>query len=134
MVAPLPGTDLYEQCKDKFLKKNKRLYWSWRNDIRQLIDHPMLEKLYPKGTLMKNILIKIWDGKNSFGHQAGTYPIICGVTGKRLEIGASYDLTVISHNKRSLVCSVANGPYHDTLKEEARKEESLKTSASSQVI
>jgi radical SAM superfamily enzyme with C-terminal helix-hairpin-helix motif len=67
----------------------------------------MLFKVYPKGIIINDVYIRMWDGMNSFGQQLGTYPIVCGVNGIRLEIGKKYDLEVIGHNLRSVICKVA---------------------------
>src|SRR3989344_5680791 len=44
-VAIFEGTSLFNEGKDKFLRKNKKLYWKWRNEIRQKIDWPMLQRV-----------------------------------------------------------------------------------------
>jgi len=105
-VSPLPKTDLDSQCGSKFLHKNKKFYWKWRDEIRQTFDFPMLKKVYPKGSIITDVYIRMWDGNTSFGQQLGSYPIVCGVPNIRLEIGKAYDLEVIDHNLRSVVCNV----------------------------
>ena len=45
-VVPYEGTDIYKDCGNKYLRKNTQYYWKWRNDIRQNIDYPMLQKLF----------------------------------------------------------------------------------------
>ncbi|MBF8250591.1 MAG: hypothetical protein HW382_219 [Deltaproteobacteria bacterium] len=83
--------------KNKFLKKNKRYYWKWRNDIRQNIDYPMLKRVAPSGTIFKGCYAEIYDGKTTFCRQFGTYPLIVGVKG-RLELKKFYDLKIIIFN------------------------------------
>ena len=105
-VAIFEGTSLFENGKDKFLKKNKKYYWKWRNDIRQNIDWPMLQRIAPSGTVLKDCYAEIYDGNTTFCRQFGTYPLIVGVKG-RLELKKFYDLEVTSHMLRSLVGKVA---------------------------
>ncbi len=105
-VAIFEGTSLFENGKDKFLKKNKKYYWKWRNDIRQNIDWPMLQRIAPSGTVLKDCYAEIYDGNTTFCRQFGTYPLIVGVKG-RLELKKFYDLEITSHMLRSLVGKVA---------------------------
>ena len=101
-VAIFEGTPLFKECGDKFLRKNRRYYWKWRNEIRQNIDFPMLKKLVPAGTILKDVRMEIYDGNTTFGRQIGTYPLIVGVK-QRLELGKFYNIKVTSHMLRSVV-------------------------------
>jgi len=85
------------------LEKNDRLYYSWKNSIRDTIDLPMLKRVFPFGRQLYHVYAEIYEGHGTFGRQAGTYPILCYV-GKRLEIGQTYHLIVIDHGFRSLTC------------------------------
>jgi radical SAM superfamily enzyme with C-terminal helix-hairpin-helix motif len=105
-VAAFPGTLLYETCGDRNIKKHRRFYWKWRNEIRQEIDNPMLARLVPKGHLLKGVRMEIYDGNTTFGRQIGTYPLIVGVK-ERLELGRMYDIAVTGHMLRSVVGRVS---------------------------
>ncbi len=105
-VAIFEGTSLYEDGRDKFLKKNKKWYWKWRNEIRQKIDYPMLMRLVPNGTVLTNCYAEIYDGNTTFCRQFGTYPLIVGVKG-RLELKKLYDIEVTGHMLRSITGKVA---------------------------
>jgi radical SAM superfamily enzyme with C-terminal helix-hairpin-helix motif len=99
------GTPIYNTVGNKFIKKNKKYYWKWRNQIRQEIDFPMLKKLVPEGTIIKDIRTEIYDGKTTFGRQIGTYPLIIGIK-KRFELKKFYNIKVKSHMLRSVVGEV----------------------------
>ncbi|MDP2750037.1 MAG: radical SAM protein [Nanoarchaeota archaeon] len=101
-VAILEGTPLLELCGNKYLRKNKKYYWKWREEIRQKIDFPMLKKLLPEGTIMKQLRTEIHDGNTTFCRQAGTYPLIVGVK-QKLELDRIVDIKVKSHMLRSIV-------------------------------
>ena len=60
------GTPLYNSVGNKFLKKNRKYYWKWRNDIRQKIDSPMLKNLLPEGRLLKGVRAEVHDGNTTF--------------------------------------------------------------------
>ncbi len=100
-VSIFEGTDLYKDVGNKFIKKNKKYYWKWRNEIRQNIDFPMLKRLVPSGTLLKDVRAEIYDGNTTFCRQIGTYPLIVGVK-ERLKLGRFYDLKITRHMLRSV--------------------------------
>ena len=101
-TAIFEGTKLYEDCGDKFLKKNRKHYWRWRNDIRQQIDYPMLQRVLPLGTVLKDCVAEMYDGKTTFLRQIGTYPLIIGVKG-RIQLTEKYSIKVTGHMLRSIV-------------------------------
>ena len=104
-AAIFEGTKLYEDCGDKFLKKNKKFYWKWRNDIRQNIDLPLLQRMLPKGAIMKDVIAEMYDGKTTFMRQIGTYPLIIGVKG-RYPLHKFYTIKVTDHMLRSITGEV----------------------------
>ena len=104
-VAIFEGTSLYEKDKDKFLRKNGKYYWKWRNDIRQNIDFPMLKRILPKDTIIKNCYSEIYDGKTTFMRQFGTYPLIVGVK-KRYPLKKFYNIKITGHMLRSVTGEV----------------------------
>jgi radical SAM superfamily enzyme with C-terminal helix-hairpin-helix motif len=91
-----------ESIGTKVIAKNKRWYWKWRNDIRQEIDMPMLQRLVPKGTVLKDVRAEIYDGNTTFARQLGTYPLVVGIKG-RIELKGFYNVKVGSHMLRSIV-------------------------------
>jgi len=104
-AAIFEGTSLYDQSKNIYLGKQKKLYWKWRNEIRQKIDNPMLQRIAPTGTILKNCYAEIYDGKTTFCRQFGTYPLIVGVK-QRLELKKFYNLEITGHMLRSLTGKV----------------------------
>ncbi len=104
-VALFPGTMLFEKYGNKFLRKNKQYYWKWRNQIRQEIDFPMLQKIFPKGLVMKRLFTEIHDGNTTFARQPGSYPIIVG-TKERLPLKQWIDVEITDHQLRSLTGKV----------------------------
>lgn len=96
------GTPIYSSAGNKFIKKNKKYYWKWRDQIRREIDIPMLKKIAPEGQILRDIKTEIWDGKNTFARQIGTYPLIVGIK-RRLDLGKFVDVRVKSHMLRSVV-------------------------------
>ena len=104
-AAVFPGTLLEKEGGNKYLRKNKKYYWKWRNEIRQKIDFPMLQRLVPVGTILNEVYTEMYDGKTTFCRQYGTYPLIIGVKG-RLELKKKIKVKVVSHMLRSIVGEV----------------------------
>ncbi len=101
----LDKTALCETVGIKFLKKNRKYYWSWRNEIRQKIDFPMLQKILPKGAVLKNVRTEIYDGKTTFGRQIATYPLIVGIE-QVLPLEKFFDVRITKHMLRSVTAKV----------------------------
>ncbi|MBU0459493.1 MAG: radical SAM protein [Nanoarchaeota archaeon] len=104
-VAVLPDTFIQKHGGNKFLRKNKKYYWKWRNDIRQKIDNPLLKSLVPLGTVLKDVYTEMYDGKTTFCRQMGTYPLVIGVKG-RLPLNEKINVKVVGHMLRSIVGEV----------------------------
>ncbi len=103
-VAVFEGTSLCTEG-GATIRKNKKHYWKWRNDIRQSIDWPMLKRIVPVGTVLKGCYTEIYDGKTTFCRQFGTYPLIVGVK-ERLPLKQFFNLRITGHMLRSVVGEV----------------------------
>ena len=104
-VAVLPNTFLEAHGGAKYLNKNKKYYWKWRNQIRQEIDFPMLERILPKGTILKDVFTEMYDGKTTFCRQMGTYPLVIGIKG-RLPLNERISVKVTGYMLRSITGEV----------------------------
>ncbi len=101
-AAVLPDTFLEKHGGNKYLRKNKKYYWKWRNEIRQTIDFEMLTRLVPKGTVLKEVWTEMYDGNTTFCRQMGTYPLVIGIKG-RLPLHEKISVEITDHMLRSLV-------------------------------
>ena len=88
------------------LNKYSSKYYKWKNTIRNDIDHPMLQKIYPIGRELKNVYAEKNDGNGTLLRQPGTYPITCFIP-RKLDLDQFYDLIVVDHGFRSLNCLTA---------------------------
>ena len=104
-AAVLPDTFLEKHGGNKYLRKNKQYYWKWRNDIRQHIDYPMLQKILPLGTIINDVFTEMYDGKTTFCRQMATYPLVIGVKG-RIPLKKRINVKIIGHMLRSIVAEV----------------------------
>ncbi len=92
----------YKKIKNH-LNKFSSKYYKWKNTIRNDIDHPMLQKIYPIGRELKNVYAEKIDGNGTLLRQPGTYPITCFVP-RKLDLNHFYNLIVVEHGFRSLNC------------------------------
>ena len=73
----------------------------FKEAVRTLIDHEMLRRVIPEGTILRDVFLEIHDGHVTYGRQIGTYPILVGLpydaTANRF-----VDVRVVSHGQRSL--------------------------------
>ena len=82
-------------------KRMRSNYIKFRNEVRDNIDPVLMERVVPKGTLIKNIYLEKHDGKNTFGRQVGTYPVLVGFS-YLLPLNRFVDAAVVSHSARSV--------------------------------
>ncbi len=99
-VVVFPGTEM-SKVGDKFLKQNGKYYFEFRKKLREEIDAKFLERVVPKGNILKNVRMEVYEGKKTFGRQVGTYPLVVGVEG-RYGIGKFYDVEVEDYMLRSV--------------------------------
>jgi radical SAM superfamily enzyme with C-terminal helix-hairpin-helix motif len=74
-VMPFEGTPAYT---NNTLGKNDQRFRMFKEFVRQKIDLPMLQRVFPVGTVLHEIHIEI-SGALSFGRQMGSYPILVGI-------------------------------------------------------
>lgn len=96
-LMPFEGTRAYE---NNMLGCHDKLFHNFKEYVRSSFDVPMLERVFPVGTVLRNVHIEI-EGAVSFGRQMGTYPILVGVPGK-IPLGEIIDCVVVSYGARSV--------------------------------
>lgn len=80
------------QYHDQFIKFKKK--------VRKKIDHPMLKRVVPIGTVLKDVMCEVYNGI-TFGRQFASYPLLVGIPSK-LPTGRFVDITVSGYGQRSL--------------------------------
>ncbi|OPY34819.1 MAG: Ribosomal protein S12 methylthiotransferase RimO [Methanomassiliicoccales archaeon PtaU1.Bin124] len=53
-------------------------FLKFKETVRQEIDHEMLRRMVPQGTVLTGIFTEMREGKITFGRQIGTYPLLVG--------------------------------------------------------
>jgi radical SAM superfamily enzyme with C-terminal helix-hairpin-helix motif len=82
-------------------KIDNNRFKKYKQEIRGNIDSPMLERIVPVGTVLKNVYLEIIDNGITFGRQIGTYPLLIGVP-YRTDTDRFCDVIVTEHGFRSV--------------------------------
>lgn len=83
------------------VKKHYRDFRLFKKKVREEIDRPMLKRLLPKDTVLRDVYLELRKGRTTFGRQVGSYPILVGIPyGKGLN--EFIDVAVLSHGFRSV--------------------------------
>jgi len=74
-VMPFEGTRAYTE---NTLGKHERRFRQFKEYVRNRIDLPMLQRVFPIGTVLRDVRVEV-SGDLSFGRQPGSYPILVGI-------------------------------------------------------
>ncbi|MCZ7357140.1 MAG: radical SAM protein [Candidatus Methanoperedens sp.] len=97
-VMTFSGTPMYGH--EELVVKHKELFLSYKEKMRNEIDLPMLRKLVPVGTILRDVRTEIFD-KITYGRQFGTYPLLVGIPAQ-VELDRFFDIMVTDHGFRSI--------------------------------
>ncbi len=98
-VMTFEGTRMYGN--DELVNKHKKMFLKYKEKTRRDIDYPMLKKVVPSGTILRDVMCEINESKMCFGRQIGSYPLLIGIPAN-LPTGKFIDVTVTGHGKRSI--------------------------------
>jgi len=96
-VMPFEGTRAYT---DNMLGKHERRFRQFKEYVRNKIDLPMLQRVFPIGTVLRDVRIEV-SADLSFGRQPGSYPILVGIP-LRLPERTVTDAVVVDWGMRSV--------------------------------
>lgn len=80
---------------------NHNQFLKYKDKINKEINKPMLQRVFPAGTIINNVLTETHRGKLTYGRQLGSYPILIGIPGQ-LDLNEFITVRVIDHGYRSL--------------------------------
>ena len=86
---------------ERNVRRHKRYFKLFKEKIRNDFDRKMLEKILPRGRLIRDLRIEEKRGRISFGRQLATYPILAGVAGS-FERDTFVDARIVDYGKRSI--------------------------------
>ena len=96
-VMPFEGTLAFT---NNTLGKHERRFRQFKEHVRNRIDLPMLQRVFPIGTVLRDVHIEV-SGDLSFGRQMGSYPILVGIP-FRLPERAVIDTVIVDWCMRSV--------------------------------
>lgn len=96
-LMPFEGTRAYTE---NTLGAHRSLFASFKARVREKFDLPMLQRVFPVGTILRRLVIEE-EGMPSFGRQMGSYPILVGIP-LRLPLLSVLDAVVVDHGMRSV--------------------------------
>ncbi len=99
-VVPYRKTRLWT-AKSVHSKKAHSLFIKQKEKIRTEIDLPMLQKVVPRGTIIRRLYSEKYEGNNTLLRQLGSYPLLA-YTPVKLQLGIYIDGFVIDHGYRSI--------------------------------
>ncbi|MEF8778973.1 MAG: radical SAM protein, partial [Natronomonas sp.] len=104
-VMAFEGTEMAETGAS-IAKEHKKQFKTYKREVREEIDNPMLQRVAPPGTVLPNVYLEYHKDGKTFGRQLGTYALLVGLPGER-ELGRTIDVAITDHGFRS----VSGVPY-----------------------
>ena len=99
-VMAFEGTDMSETGA-AIAEEHKELFKSYKQEVRETIDQPMLERVAPAGTVLPDVHLEYHEDGRTFGRQLGTYPLLVGFPEER-PLGQTVDAVIVDHGYRSV--------------------------------
>jgi len=106
-VMPFEGTPAFT---NNTLGQHERRFRAFKEFVRNKIDLPMLQRVFPIGTVLRDVRIEV-TGALSFGRQMGSYPILVGLP-LPLPVGQVTDAVVVDWGMRSITALPAPVPIN----------------------
>jgi radical SAM superfamily enzyme with C-terminal helix-hairpin-helix motif len=100
-VVVFPGTPLWHMRDKVKTGKHKKLIQHYRYKIRHEIDLPMLKRVVPVGTVLRDVRAEVFEDGLTYGRQIGSYPLIVGIP-KKVPLNRFYDVLIVGHGFRSI--------------------------------
>ena len=104
-VMAFEGTEMSDTGAE-IARDHKKLFKQYKQEVREEIDNPMLQRVAPPGTVLEDVHLEYHQDGKTFGRQLGTYPLLVGIPGER-PLGEIIDVAITGHGYRS----VSGVPY-----------------------
>ena len=99
-VMAFEGTDMSDTGA-AIAEEHTELFKSYKQEVRETIDQPMLERVAPAGTVLPDVHLEYHEDGRTFGRQLGTYPLLVGFPEER-PLGQTIDAVIVDHGYRSV--------------------------------
>ena len=99
-IIPIPGTKMFD-LGNKIISKNKGYFQQFKRKVRENIEQPMLKKVLPAGTFLRDVYTEKYEGKLTFSRQIGSYPLLIGIPGVH-PLKEFVDVKIVDYGYRSI--------------------------------
>jgi radical SAM superfamily enzyme with C-terminal helix-hairpin-helix motif len=99
-VMSFEGTEMSDTGAE-IAHDHKKLFKQYKQEVREEIDNPMLQRVAPPGTVLEDVHLEYHQDGRTFGRQLGTYPLLVAVPGER-PLGSVIDIAITDHGYRSV--------------------------------
>ncbi|MEM2868874.1 MAG: radical SAM protein [Thermoplasmata archaeon] len=87
--------------------RHRGAFLRFKERVRREIDRPMLARIAPFGTVLRDVFPEVIIGRLVFGRQSGTYPLLVGIpkgagSEEALMSGQCLNIVVVDHGERSV--------------------------------
>ncbi|NOY10880.1 MAG: radical SAM protein [Archaeoglobi archaeon] len=86
---------------DRNVRRHKRYFRLFKEKIRRDFDRKMLERIVPRGRLLRDLRVETREGRVSFSRQLATYPLLVGMYGE-FERNEIVEARVVDYGRRSI--------------------------------
>jgi len=80
---------------------HRRQFRQFKERVRTEVDHEMLRRVVPEGTVLRDVYTELAEGHTTFGRQVATYGLLVGVP-YDMPLNRFVDVKVTGHGQRSL--------------------------------
>jgi radical SAM superfamily enzyme with C-terminal helix-hairpin-helix motif len=99
-VIPFPNTRMYE-IGDRIIRRNKTIFATYKDRMREEVDMPMLRRIVPIGTVLRRVRTEAYEGRMTHARQVGTYPLLVSIP-EKVKLGEWIDTAIVGHGYRSV--------------------------------
>ncbi|MGC9554527.1 MAG: radical SAM protein [Thermoplasmatota archaeon] len=80
---------------------NPHLFYKFKKTVNEQINRPLLQKIVPYGTVLRDVFLEINRGNTTFGRQSGSYPLLVCLPYKK-PLRTWTDVKILDHGYRSV--------------------------------
>jgi len=119
-VMVFPSTPLHKMLEESDTSIDQRKFKNFKMRVREEIDLPMMRRVFPTGSVLRNVVVERKEGLLTTGRQLASYPVLVKIAGWKEKDGKIVDVKIVDHSARS-VMGIIEGRSLNTAKFEEIK-------------